>query len=180
MGNLIDLRRSLSREGALICFNGSFSHSIIEELGKAVKHYLESQDLQKGATMDVFSVYIEATQNVRNYSTRADLAACGRSEAAEGIIVIGREGERHVVSSGNYVLSSDGPALAERLNRLQGLDKAGLKALYKEQMRRELPPGSQGAGLGLIDMARKASEPLEFSLTPDGVGLLFFSLRVVI
>jgi len=180
MGDLIDLRRSLSREGALICFNGPFSHSIIEELGKAVKQYLESQDLQRGAMMDVFSVYIEATQNVRNYVGRSGLETSGRGAVNEGIIVIGREGDRYVVSSGNHVWAADGEALAERLVLLQGLDKGGLKTLYKEQMRRELPPGSLGAGLGLIDMARKAAAPLVFSLTPDGDGLLFFSLRVEI
>ena len=36
------------------------------------------------------------------------------------------------------------------------------------------------AGLGLIDIARRASEPLRCSLQTFGEGLVFFSLRVVI
>nr|WP_320132856.1 SiaB family protein kinase [uncultured Holophaga sp.] len=180
MRAIFDLRQNLTRAGALICFNGPFSHSIIEELGKAVKHYLETQDLEKGAMMDVFSVYIEATQNVRNYASAHDLAGRGCSGTAEGIIVIGRDGDRYVVSSGNYMLEVDGESLGARLDELNLLDKASLKGLYREQMRRPLPEGATGAGLGLIDMARKASLPLQYSLVPEGDGLTFFSLRVVI
>ena len=47
-------------------------------------------------------------------------------------------------------------------------------------MRSKLGPGSCGAGLGLIDMARKASAPLEYGLVPDQAGLAFFSLKVII
>jgi len=180
MSDLNELRKTLTQAGVLMSFNGAFSHSIIEELGKAIKRYLEGQDLQMGALMDVFSVYIEATQNVRNYTARAGLASSGRPAVNDGIIVIGREEDRYVVSSGNYVWASDGVALGQRLDRLRDLDRAGLKALYKEQMRRKLPPEAEGAGLGLIDMARKASEPLLYSLVPVGEGLAFFSLRVVI
>lgn len=178
MQTLFDLRQMLSEQGILISFNGPFSHSIIEELGKAVKHYLETEEASKSAMMDVFSVYIEATQNVRNYAARGDFDETVRARVGSGIIVIGKEGDAYVVRSGNLVRSQDGEALVACLAELGGLDKAALKARYKEQMRREVPEGRQGAGLGLIDMARKASAPLEFSLIPERDGYAFFSLGV--
>ncbi|MHB8764038.1 MAG: SiaB family protein kinase [Deferrisomatales bacterium] len=180
MNDLHQLRQTLTRQGALICFNGPFRHSIIEELGTAVKRYLESAEAQKSAVTDVFSVYVEATQNVRNYAARPDLTEEERNRLDEGIIVISRQGERYTVSSGNPVRRADGQALKERLEHLRGLDKAALKALYKEQLRRELPPGARGAGLGLVDLARRASQPLEYALNPEDDRYDFFSLRVVI
>ncbi len=180
MRTLYDLRKRLSEQGILISFNGPFSHSIIEELGKAVKHYLEMEEVRKTALMDVFSVYIEATQNVRNYGARADLEEATRTKVGSGIIVIARSEDRYIVSSGNLVRAEDGAELSQRLEELRGMDKAQLKARYKEQMRKEIPPGAQGAGLGLIDMARKASEPLAYDLVPDGDGFAFFTLRVTI
>jgi hypothetical protein len=178
MQTLFDLRQMLSDQGILISFNGPFSHSIIEELGKAVKHYLETEDVRKSAMMDVFSVYIEATQNVRNYGARSDFDESIRTRVGSGIIVIGKEGEAYVVRSGNLVRAEDGALLMARLEELSGMDKAALKARYKEQMRREVPEGGHGAGLGLIDMARKASAPLEYSLIPERDGYAFFSLGV--
>ncbi len=180
MENLHDLRHTLSSQGALICFNGPFTHSIIEELGKAVRKYLENEEVQKSALMDVFSVYIEATQNVSNYANRDEWRETERTRLNAGIVVIGREGDRYVVQSGNPVRPEDAAVLRERLDRLIALDKAGLKALYKEQARSKLGPGSSSAGLGLIDMARKASEPLEYALVPDQAGLSFFSLKVIV
>ncbi|MDR3671833.1 MAG: SiaB family protein kinase [Holophaga sp.] len=180
MQNLHELRHTLTSQGALICFNGPFSHSIIEELGKAVRKYLEAEEMQKSDLMDVFSVYIEATQNVSNYANREERQEQERTRLNAGIIVIGREGDRYAVLSGNLVHPEDGEALRQRLDRLAALDKAGLKALYKEQMRNKLGPGSSGAGLGLIDMARKAKAPLEYALVPEQEGLTFFSLKVLV
>jgi hypothetical protein len=170
----------LTESGILIRFNGPFSHSIIEELGKAVKKYLESEDVQKSAMMDVFSVYIEATQNVRNYANRSDLTETERAHLNTGIIVIARQGDHYVVHSGNRVRPGHGAQLLRDLDGLAALDKGQLKALYKEKLRQVLPPGSQGAGLGLIDMARKATQALDYSLVPEEDGYAFFSLQVVI
>jgi hypothetical protein len=180
MTHLYDIRRTLTDGGILICFNGPFSHSIIEELGKAVNKYLESAEVKKSAMMDVFSVFIEATQNVRNYAHSPDVTEAERPRLNTGIIVIARRENHYVVNSGNCVRQEHGEELLRRLDALAGQDKAGLKALYKERLHQEVPQGSQGAGLGLIDMARKATEPLSYTLVPEGDGYAFFSLQVVI
>lgn len=180
MTNLYDIRKTLTEGGILICFNGPFSHSIIEELGKAVKHYLESEDVQKSALMDVFSVYIEATQNVRNYALRPEFSEEEQARLSQGIIVIARQGDRYLVRSGNCVRSDHGAQLVQDLDRIMALDKAALKALYKERLREPVPPGSRGASLGLVDMARKSRAPMEYALVPEENGYAFFSLQVTL
>ncbi|CDH47067.1 MAG: hypothetical protein IPL59_20810 [Candidatus Competibacteraceae bacterium] len=177
--DLTRLQQELSDQGILMSFSGPFSHSIIEELGKAVKNHLENAQATRSVLMDVFAVYIEQAQNVRNYISRWEQHADQARLANSGIVVIAREGERYVVSSGNLLSWADAPTLMARLERLRDLDKAGLKALYKEQMRQPLT-AEGGAGLGLTEMARKASEPLEHTLSTVDDQYLFFSLRVVI
>ncbi|AWK85223.1 SiaB family protein kinase [Azospirillum thermophilum] len=175
--DLFDLQGLLSQQKLLICFSGPFSHSVIEELGKAVRNHLEHERIEKSAVMDVFSVYVEQAQNVRNYALSRE--AMGRPvPSSSGIVVIGKDGDRYAVSSGNLVEAEDVPALTALLDRLRGLDKAGLKAAYKEQSRKPRDPGGTGAGLGLIDMARKASQPLEYSVRPIDDRYYFFSLEV--
>ena len=172
--NLFALKEQLRDAGILISFTGSFSHSIIEELGTAVKKYLESAESQKTAMMDVFSVYIEAAQNVRNYGERT---GSGKSEADASIVVIARANARYRIYAGNVIESTDAQGLGARLDALAMLDKAGLKDAYKEQLRKQRPEG-QGAGLGLIEMARRASQPLQYSFTPLADGRAYFSLCV--
>ncbi len=87
-----------------------------------------------------------------------------------------------MVSAGNLVKSDDGHALVARIQELAALDKAALKAEYKTQLHKPRTQGvASGAGLGLIDIARRAGAPLEASLTPAAQeGQAFFSLSVVI
>jgi hypothetical protein len=127
--------------------------------------------------MDVFSVYIEMIQNIRQYAALHD------DLDASATVVIGRRDEsRYVVSAGNLVKAEDGEALVARIQELAALDKAALKAEYKAQLHKPRAQGvASGAGLGLIDIARRAGAPLEASLTPAAApGQAFFSLSVVI
>lgn len=177
--DLFALRESLGRAGALITFSGSFSHSLIEELGLAVRKYLESEHIEKSAMMDVFSVYVEASQNVRNY-TSLKLKSGDASIGQSSIVVIAKRETHYEVNAGNMIESGDVPRLRERLELLRRTDKPGLKALYKQQLRAERGNDAAGAGLGLIDMARRSSAPLEFEFSTVDDDYSFFSLKVVI
>ena len=177
--DLFALREVFADQGVMICFNGPFSHSVIEELGIAVRKYLESADAPTSRVADVFAVFVEQAQNLKNYASRETL---GREEAGShrsGTLVIAREGERYVVSSGNMVRAEDIGRVVDRLKALDGLDKAALKVAYKERLRGSAE-GESSAGLGFIDMARRAAEPLRFSVRELSGDLVFFSISVLI
>ncbi len=176
--SLASLRDFFSAERILICFNGPISRSLISEIGVALKQHIESTQDCTTSAMDVFSVYIEMSQNIRHYS-----AAQGYQEPdATATVVIAESGTgRFVVSAGNVVQLADGEALLERVASLAALDKSDLKLAYKEQLRRPRSPGAAtGAGLGLIDVARKSTAPLQCSLDLLDAGKAFFTLRATI
>ncbi|WP_159665613.1 biofilm regulation protein kinase SiaB [Andreprevotia sp. IGB-42] len=172
------LQQTYNEQRILLCFNGPLTRSLIEEIGKALRNYLQGENAAASAATDVFGAYIEMTQNIRHYAASKgwdDLEACAT-------VVIARDLEgRYVVSAGNVVDAVDGTALAQQVNGLAALDKDALKTAYKMQLRkpRDEETGS-GAGLGLIDMARRASQPLACVLRELPDGRAFFSLRVVI
>ena len=163
--DLFAMRERFNSQQIMLCFNGPISRSLIE-------------DAHPSAAMDVFAVYIEMTQNISHY-TRA--RQWTEQEAGATVVVSRNEDGRYVVSAGNLIELPDGENLLRAVESLAGLDKVALKAAYKEQLRRprdeERP---SGAGLGLIDIARKSSEPLQASLQPLASGRGFFSLRAVI
>jgi hypothetical protein len=176
--DLYSLRKSFMDGEVLICFNGPFSHSIIEEIGIAVKRYLETETASRSAVSDVFAVFVELAQNMQSYTHRLSGV---RDEAGldAGTLAIGRHGERYAVSAGNMVDESDVGGLSSRLEELRSLDKPGLKALYKERLR--APRSAEGgAGLGLIDVARRATQPLSWGFREIDERYRFFSLSVII
>ena len=177
--NLWSLHRQFEEANIQICFNGPLTHSIIEELGMAVRRYLENETPGTEKMMDIFSVYIEQTQNVRNYARKQQSA---EPPALYNTITltIGRQGEQYVVVSGNVIDLADVSPLVAKIEQLRTLDAAGLKALYKEQRRKPLTDEASGAGLGLIDMARKTSQPLAYQVQPINDKTAFFTLQPVV
>lgn len=177
--DLFSLRNTFEEQGVMICFNGPFSHSVIEQLGEAVKKYLQSSDAPKDRVADVFSVFVEQAQNLKNYTAAREAEDRTDGLDTNGTLIIGRNGDRYIVSSGNVIRLADADRLRKRLEELRTLDQTELKALYKKRLR-EPTEEDAGAGLGLVTMARKASEPLDYSIREQADGSAFFHVTVVI
>jgi hypothetical protein len=175
--DLFQLREGFSKEGIMICFNGPFSHSIIEEIGNAVRNYLASESVAKAAVLDVFAIYIEQTQNVRNYIVRKHIQP---GDFNSSIITIAKKGEHYVITSGNLIEKGDTDELIGRLKVINDLSKDDLKKRYREQIRKKSIPPSAGAGLGLMEIARRASEKLTYAVKEIDEAYNFFSLTVVV
>ena len=174
--DLYDLREIFDRQQIMVCFNGPINAALIEEIGRALRDYLNHQQEAPSAVADIFSVYIEMTQNIRRYA-EANPALAG---AANAVIVVSRDQGRYVVSAGNMVAPDDGAALGQRVAELAALDRTALKARFKAQLRQPRENLGNSAGLGLIDMARKATQPLQCALRGVDAQRSFFSLRVVL
>ena len=167
--SLASLREFFSGQRILICFNGPISRTLIGEIGIALKDHIASTQVHESAAMDVFSIYIEMSQNIRHYASRM-----GYDDfAAAATVVIAETGDGHyTVSAGNVVEREDGDILLKKIREL---------SLYKQRLRLPREAGQpSGAGLGLIEMARKSCEPLQATLDDAPEGKVFFSLRAVI
>jgi len=80
--------------------------------------------------------------------------------------------------SGNPVRKEHVEALKASLEKINGLDKDGLKELYKDIMKNSTLSEKGGAGLGFVDMARKSGEKLEWSFVDVDDEFSFFCLKV--
>ncbi len=176
--DLLSMRESYQRERVMLCFNGPISRSLIEEIGKALRNYLDTQQAAPAAAMDVFAAYIEMTQNIRHYARRQGYG----DDQASATVAVAQDSEgRYQVSAGNLVETPDGQRLVATIEALAGLDKTELKVAYKRQLRQPRDEASpSGAGLGLLDIARKSSQPMRASLQPLSETQSFFSLTATI
>lgn len=173
--DLLAIREIFNRQNIMLCFNGPVTAPLIEEIGTALRKHMEGLQESPSAVSDVFSVYIEMAQNIRRYAQ----AQAFENEAST--ILISRDGSgRYVISASNVVQNEDGLALVKRIQQLDHLDKEALKAAFKTQLRQPRSALTGSAGLGLIDMARKASAPLQHFLQTLDNGRALFSLRVIL
>lgn len=178
--NLLEVQTLLRNNGILITFSGRLSQQLIEEYGEAVKTYLESESRPKNEIFHIFSVFIEMTQNIKNYCTVKEKSPLYERIAQSSIVIIGKDGQGSYVCAGNLVEEADLGALTAQIDALASLDKDGLKALFKQQLKKSDPQLHGGAGVGLIDMARKSSQPLNYSVMKLENNLSFFSIKAVV
>jgi len=180
LSTLYDFYNELKQDGIIFCFSGPVSQSIVEGIGETLRHKMELDEAGMGASQRVFAIFVEQMQNVLNYSAERLNLNEGERDLSHGVVIVGRQDQGFYVLSGNYVYKDISARLGDMLTRLRGMDKEALKAFFKEQRRKDPHESSKGAGLGLIDICRKASRPVEFHIKRVDDALDFFSLKAVI
>ncbi len=180
--NVYNYQENLKKDGVYFSVTGPFSHILMEGIADILKKKMALENIKMSTMMNVYSVVVEQVQNIIRYSAEVipgEIMGEKNPEIRLGTLVVGYEDEHYFVVSGNQIRNSDAKRLRERLTALRNMTKDELKQHYKEQRRKDREPTSQGAGLGFIEIARKA-ERLEFDFHPINETVSFFSLRIIV
>ncbi|WP_221893321.1 SiaB family protein kinase [Pusillimonas minor] len=165
-------------------YEGYFSQTIIAAVADAVKLRTEHVGAANTTRRKLFSSFIEMTQNIIHYSVDAYNTHNGdnfNNEIRHGSICISTEAGRYYLHCANPVNVDVAEQLQSKLAHLRSLTIDDIKRAYKESLRAETSEDSKGAGLGLLTVARDASEPLEFDFVPiAGSQNKFFCLKATI
>ncbi len=149
----IAVRNVMQASGVIMAYNGTVSDELMVSLADILKTRLEGRDDTK-RSRTVFSVFMEGMQN---------LIWHGRTEQnATGMVCISEHDGEIVIVCGNRIAREDSVKLKTVLDQLQGADKDTIRQLYREGMSRSNEHEGPGAGLGLLEIARRATHPISF------------------
>lgn len=175
----------LARQHQVIFYYvGYFSQNIVAGMAEAVKLQLEVAGVAGPTRRKLFSSFVEMAQNIIHYS--ADTLTPPRQDNGElrhGAVCIRREDDgRFVLLCANPIEQAVGDELRTKLDALRRMTIDEIKQAYRENLLKETPEGSKGAGLGFLTVARDAREPLEFDFDPAQAvdGLPVFYLKAAI
>lgn len=171
-------KRTLAEYNLLFCYNGYFSQDIIVSLSQMIKEKLILQETKMGISQKVLYMFVEQAQNIVRYSDEKMVDS--DKEIRFGSLVVGMENEKFFIMCTNRIENTKVERFKERLNYIASLTTDELKALYKEKIRGEADEGSKGASIGFIEMARKASEPIEYKFVPLDEQMTCFYFKVII
>jgi hypothetical protein len=185
-GQLMDMRELLHKHGVIFAYSGYVTEPVLSGVGEALKQKLTLDDADTKTLRSVFAVFVEQMQNIIRYSAEKSpeepLAPSEQGALTEiryGILTIGKEGGDYVVCAGNLIFHGDVDRLDKRLSKIRDMSKEELRVHYKEQLRAMPEEGSKGAGLGFMEIARRASKPIEFDFQDFG-DYAFFALKATI
>ena len=181
MKSMYNLKKNLTENGIFLCFSGPFSQGLMVEIGAILKQRLRATDVDDSTILKVFSAMVEQSQNIIRHSAEKLIEANLEDDGIMlGIIAVGHQDNRYFVLGGNKIRNSEVESLNEKLSQLREMSKAELKQLYKERRKSESTNLAKGAGLGLIDLARKSCEPIDFNFNALDDDFSFFSIKTVI
>jgi len=171
-----DLHRGLAGDRFCFAYSGAFHDGHtgrLIDLGEAV---MEDAGAARNARHRLAYVMVEAYQNIIRHraSLPPDLSAgSGRSF----FLLRCGQGFQQVVAV-NAVARPEVPPLEEALAGLEGLDQVGLKERFLTKLSQEGMGRRGGAGLGLIEMARRSGNGLRHRMLELDKDHVLFRLEV--
>lgn len=180
MHEIHEFYEQLKKEGIIFSFSGPVGQSLLEGIGTTLRQKMNMEETSTNVTQKVFSIFVELMQNVMNYSAEKGVPSQIEQDLSFGILIIGKHENNFYIQCGNYISQEQKGPLTEKLTRIQSMDKDELKKYYKAQRRKDAEDGSKGAGLGFIEMARKASRPISFDIVPAQPGKDFFVVTAIV
>ena len=180
-----ELRDQLQMHGIVFAYSGYVTESILSGVGDALKQKLAIEDADTKTVRSVFAVFVEQMQNIIRYSAERIPQQSGPKktdipELSYGILTIGQEGTDYVVQAGNMIKLGDVTRMKQRLGGIRDMNRDELKAAYKKQLRIGPDIHSKGAGIGFIEIARRASTPIDFDFMDIDDKFAFFALKATI
>ncbi len=178
-----EIKKDFDRRGIFFCFNGPISQALLVGMGETLKRKMKLADAGASTVLRVFSMLVEQAQNIIHYSAEK-FPSDGTEEKGQklrlGLIAVGHEKDHYFVLCGNKIRNADIEPLKRHLENIQGMDKGELKTYYKEKRRQPPVDSGKGAGLGFLEMAKRASEPIQFEFEKIDDDFSFFSIQTII
>ncbi|MBL6450011.1 SiaB family protein kinase [Fulvivirga sp. 29W222] len=163
----------LTKGSTVFSYLGSLSSADLNTVLKSIELLLTANYSSKGLQKKLFNLLIEITQNLYNYLKSPVL-----EDRNEVFIVVLECENTHKIITGNFLLTREIASIRSRIEMVNALNNEELKELYRGILDVGIPSHGGGAGLGLIDLARKSGRKLSYSFEEIDDKFSFFTLEV--
>ena len=177
MKYIYELHKTMLAKNLILVYEGEFTQEITKSVLAMAERNMDSMGEESSIKRKVFNVMVECLQNIVKHGEDYNPM---NEKKQTAIFMIGKMDNEYVITSGNPVTHAIAEQLKEKLDKINGLDKEGLKALYKDIIKGTEISDKGGAGLGFVDMARKSGRKLEYDFHEMNDEHSFFSLKTTI
>ncbi|MBK6540971.1 MAG: hypothetical protein IPG10_06760 [Flavobacteriales bacterium] len=180
LDRIYDLYDELERRRVMLSFKGDLSEELVSALLGLVERKMSVLEPDARMRKRVFNVAMECLQNLYHHNTRLRLADVEgtATNIAHGVVMIMHHDKGYSVLTGNFVADKDVHLLKDHLDRINAMAPDELRGFYQQTLANGRYTNSGGGGLGIIDIARKSGQKLEYGFVPFDTESAFFSLNV--
>lgn len=174
-----ELINELENNTIFFWYNGYISQEVMEEFLSILKNKLKIElDIKK--IKQLLSIFIEQLQNVINYSSKKKKDEHGKVRFSRGIVCFGQNNRDNsfFIKCGNPIDNEISDTFKEYLEQVSSMNTEELRMFYKEKLNNAKGKlNISGAGLGIIDMARKGDK-FEYTIKEINDIYSFYSVKI--
>lgn len=172
--SVLTIHDELMENGLSLVYMGEFNQNITKMFTQMAKGNLEEEEHGRTFKNRVYHVMVETLQNMNKHSDELTDRNNGK-----GLFMIGNKDDSYFIITCNQVTKSKMNHLTEAIETVNNATKDELRDMYLHQIRYGKISNKGGAGLGLIDIARKTNKSFEYQFFPqDEENLFLFLLKV--
>lgn len=170
----------MERDHIILSFKGQITKDLLDSVYQIMESRLDAIDEDPKKKKKVYNILVESLQNI--YHHMDELQKDSEPEEANKndamfMIVRGDDGI-YYIHTGNYVLNTKKQILQDRMDKVNAMTPEELRAHYVDRLSTTELSEKGGAGLGIIDIARKSGNKLAYSFNTVSEKYSFFSLIV--
>ncbi len=169
--------RSMMDNHIILSFKGEITSDIISMVLQIMESKLDAVQEKGAVKKKIFNILVECMQNLYHHAeAEIDAETANRSAMLELFF----DDSFYYITTGNFIKNEDVGHLRDRIERVNSLNKEELRKYYREILDNNRISNKGGADLGMIDMAKKSGQKLDYEFTDVNDRVSFFGLKVKI
>jgi len=164
----------------LMAFKGDISSELISNVLEVVESEMDDHNESSQIRKKVYNVLVESLQNLYHHIEVLPEEMRDDYDSKFGILVVSRDSGQYRISTGNFVTHDKVDVLKNKIDKINSMGKEELKDMYKFILNHQRLSDKGGGGLGLVDIARKTGNKLNYTFEKYNDTYYFFDLDVFI
>ncbi|RLD51993.1 MAG: hypothetical protein DRI94_04480, partial [Bacteroidetes bacterium] len=155
-------------------YRGSFTTKVTDTILSLTESNLENENVEKKIRKRVFFIIVEGLQNVTRHQSASE---SDELAGYPGLFVVQYKPDGYYITTGNLIRSSNEDNIKNLIDKINKLDKDELKKYSLEKLDEGEFSEKGGAGLGLIEIARKSGNKLVYAFDKINDQFSFFYMH---
>ncbi len=178
--DVYDFYRKMEDEKIILSFKGEFTAELLTSILHILESKMNALNITTKKKKRVFNVLVECFQNLYHHIETQENDQIEVALQKSALVMVKHADDKFVVRTGNHVGNDGIPELKRKLAMVNALNTDELRDLYQTKLKNDSLSEKGTAGLGLIDIARKSKNKLEYEFLEIDDDSSFFCLNVVI
>jgi hypothetical protein len=128
----------------------------------------------------VYNVLVESLQNLYHHVEKVPDEFEDQTSEKYGMVAVNKVDRGYKIITGNFIGSGNAGMLEEKIKRINRSSHEELTELYKFILNHQRISSKGGGGLGLVDIARKSGNNLEYLFKEYDKNSTFFCLKILV